>query len=58
MRTARVPPPPPRGGAQVAGRFPDFAERPSDATEVRQPQLSEDQIEDDDEEIEEDELFE
>jgi hypothetical protein len=59
MRASRSPPPPPRspvGAAQLAGRFPDFAERPSDATEVRQPNLN--PPEEDGEEIEDDELFE
>jgi hypothetical protein len=60
MRASRSPPPPPRspvGAAQLAGRFPDFAERPSDATEVRQPDLAP-PPEEDGEEIEDDELFE
>lgn len=59
MRASRSPPPPPRspvGSAQLAGRFPDYAERPSDATEVRQPELP--PPEEDGEEIEDDELFE
>jgi tetratricopeptide (TPR) repeat protein len=58
MRASRSPPPPIRGAqaAPAPVKFPDFDERPSDATEVRQPELS--QPEDDGEEIADDELFE
>jgi tetratricopeptide (TPR) repeat protein len=61
MRAARAPAPPPRSGVatQAAGKFPDFNERPSDATEIRQPKLTgPDGEETDGEEIEDDELFE
>ena len=57
MRVSRsAPPPPPPRSPALAGRFADYAERPSDATEVRQPDLT--PPEEDGEEIEDDELFE
>ena len=55
MRASRSPAPPPRG-APAPAKFTDFDERPSDSTEVRQPELP--VPEDDGEEIADDELFE
>ncbi|HEX4339776.1 MAG TPA: hypothetical protein VH062_27900, partial [Polyangiaceae bacterium] len=61
MRASRAPPPPPRSiqAAPAPNKYTDFDERPSDATEIRQPELSApEEAEGDGEEIADDELFE